>query len=463
MKTKVRIGVDEAGRGPWCGPVVAVALAWNSNHLPSSEFIDLMNDSKKLSAKKREELYALLIEASQKNILFFWLGVVDNFYIDTHNIRQANKEAMRRALVELLRKLPKELDDISVVIDGKDNYVFDELSQKPLYIIGWDAKVPEIGAASIIAKVFRDKLMSQYATLYPNFWFWENAGYGTKKHQDQLQSKEDVTGIHRLSYKPVKMVLEKKEKVLVHICCGPDATVPLMDLKQEYEVIAYWYDPNIQPVAEYEKRYEAFVEVCNIEGVKYIKGDYDVKNFFKKIKGLEDTPERGEKCTHCYDMRLERTAKLAREMGISKWTSSLNNSPHKDMEKMFHLGEKWDNSPYSALTPTLSQEEREQAAETLGESVEEYMEKVLELSSLQVSLMEGDVAWAKEGAVIEWGSILQEKLDFLKIAFRKNGGFQRSVDYTLKHDIYRQNYCGCVYSDTFPGREKKDAKGGFSG
>lgn len=90
--------------------------------------------------------------------------------------------------------------------------------------------------------------------------------------------------------------------------------MPLMDLKHDYEVIAYWYDPNIQPVAEYEKRYDAFVKVCEIEGVKYIKGEYDVKNFFTKIKGLEDTPERGEKCTECYDMRLERTARLAREM-----------------------------------------------------------------------------------------------------------------------------------------------------
>jgi predicted adenine nucleotide alpha hydrolase (AANH) superfamily ATPase len=65
-----------------------------------------------------------------------------------------------------------------------------------------------------------------------------------------------------------------------------------MDLKNEFEVIAYWYDPNIQPVAEYEKRFDAFVQVCEIERVKYIKGEYDVKNFFTKIKGLENTPER---------------------------------------------------------------------------------------------------------------------------------------------------------------------------
>jgi len=207
-------------------------------------------------------------------------------------------------------------------------------------------------------------------------------------------------------------VLEQKEKVLVHICCGPDATVPLMDLKQDYEVIAYWYDPNIQPVAEYEKRYEAFVQVCEIEGVKYIKGEYDVKNFFKKIKGLEHTPERGEKCRECYDMRLERTAKLAREMGINKWTSSLNNSPHKDMEKMFKLGEKWDRKNYHEFSQDISLDEKKQAADCLGMSPEEYEENI----SKNISILNPFSLIKEKGA-----TDLQEKLEFLKIAFRKNG------------------------------------------
>jgi len=98
-------------------------------------------------------------------------------------------------------------------------------------------------------------------------------------------------------------------------------------------------------------------------------------------------------------MRLERTARLARDMGIIYWTSSLNNSPHKDLEKMYFLGEKHSKAHPSPLLQ--------------GEGVE-------------------------------------KKLEFLKIAFRKNGGFQRSVDYTKEYGIYRQNYCGCVYSDSFP-------------
>lgn len=403
QKTKIKIGIDEAGRWPWCGPVVACALAWNPRNMPEKKYIQAVGDSKKLSETKREELYNTLIDLSGQKKLFFWVWVVDNYLIDELNIRQANREAMRRAIIEIRRKIPNDFESVSVVIDGKDNYEFQELDQKPLFLVWGDGKVSEISAASIIAKVFRDKLMAQYATLYPEFGFENNAGYGTKKHKDHLQNIADVTGIHRTSYKPVKQVLEKKEKLLLHICCWPDATVPIMDLKKDYEVICFWYDPNIQPKKEYDKRLEAFIKVCEIEGVEWIEGEYDVKNFFTKIKGLEDTPEKWEKCTECYDMRLERTAKLAREMGITKWTSTLNTSPHKDLEKMFYLGEKWD-------------------AETFG-----------------------------------------EKLEFLKIAFRKNWGFQRSVDYTKKHDIYRQNYCGCVYSDTFPGKEKPGAKKGFSG
>ena len=481
MKTKLKIGIDEAGRWPWAGPVVACALAFNPNNIPEVSFLQELNDSKKLSPKKRESLYERLVELSSPDAqiwkphqtepypnphqtepypnpllqgegtskneaaLFFGLGVVDNFFIDQFGIKQANREAMRRALIEIQRKIPKKYEIYSVLSDGNDNYVFDELEQKPLYIVWGDAKVMEISAASIIAKVFRDKIMAQYATLYPEFHFETNAGYWVKRQSELLEKKENITWIHRLSYKPVKESITRKEKVLVHICCGPDATIPLMDMKQEYDIIAYWYDPNIHPQKEYEKRFEAFVKVCEIEKVPYIKGEYDAKNFFSRIKGMENTPERGEKCTHCYDMRLERTAKLAREMGITKWTSSLNNSPHKDLEKMCMLWEKWDNAPYSDLTPNLSQEEREQAAKALWEKNEAYMQRVKRLEENEEK---------NQNCENEW----KQKLEFLKLAFRKNGGFERSVEYTKKHGIYRQNYCGCVYSDTFPGNPKNKGK-----
>jgi nicotinic acid mononucleotide adenylyltransferase len=78
--------------------------------------------------------------------------------------------------------------------------------------------------------------------------------------------------------------LAQKPRILVHVCCGPDVTMPILQLRDEYEVICFWYDPNIQPKSEYDKRYEAFVKICEIENIPYIKGAYDVKNFFTRIK-----------------------------------------------------------------------------------------------------------------------------------------------------------------------------------
>lgn len=383
-----KIWIDEAWRWPWLWPVVASALCFNPKNKPSKEFLDKINDSKKLSEKNRNEIYKQLIILSgwNKPSLFFGVWVVDNYIIDEINIKQANKEAMRRALVELLRKIDNDKID-SVVIDWNDNYKFEELRKDPIFIIGWDGKVVEIWAASIIAKVFRDKLMNTYSDLYPEFWIEKHKWYGTKKHREYLIWKNKITWIHRLSYKPVKKILEEKPKLLLHICCWPDASIPIIDLKEQYDVTCFWYDPNIQPKKEYEKRLKHFKKVCKIEKVPYIEWPYDVEKFLEKIKWLEQTPEKWEKCTKCYDMRMRKTAELAKELGIKHWTTTLNISPHKDLEKMFKIGDKYD---------------------------------------------------------------LKYNIEFLKIAFRKNWWFERSVEYTKKHKIYRQNYCGCIYSDTFP-------------
>lgn len=389
---KLKIWVDEAWRGPWLGPVVASAFTVIDEENFPEELREKINDSKKLTEKKREEIYKILIEeASKENpSVAFGVWVVDNFIVDEINIKQANKLAMNRALEELLRKVDKE-DIKTVLIDWNDKYKFDILDKQPLYIVGWDWKIFEIWAASIIAKVFRDRLMTVYSELYPDMNLENHKWYWTKKHKEYLTDKSKVTNIHRKSYKPVKEVLDRKEKLLIHVCCGPDATIPIVDLKEKYDIVCFWYDPNIQPKQEYQKRLEAFIKVCEIEDIPYIEGEYDVPNFFRAIKGLEHTPEKWEKCTKCYDMRLKRSALEAKKLWIKKYTSTLNTSPHKDLDKMFRL---WD------------------------------------------------LHWEEHG------------LEFLKIPFRKNKGFERSVEYTKKHDIYRQDYCGCYYSDTFPERYK---------
>ncbi|MDD5769864.1 MAG: epoxyqueuosine reductase QueH [Candidatus Gracilibacteria bacterium] len=382
-----KIGIDEAGRGPWLGPVVACSLTFDLNNLPDSDFLKQLNDSKKLTIKKREKIFNELVKLSnlEKPQVYFGVGIVDNFLIDEINIKQANKEAIRRSLIEILRKIDNKKIS-GVLIDGNDNYVFNELPKKPIYVIGGDAKILEISAASIIAKVFRDKLIDTYGLLYPSLGVESHKGYGTKKHINYLTDKTRITGIHRISYKPVKKVLEQKPKLLLHICCGPDASIPIIDLKNDYDITCFWYDPNIQPKSEYNKRLKAFKKVCEIENVEFIEGEYDVENFFSTIKGLEKTKEMGEKCKKCYDMRLKRTAIEAKKLGIKYWTTSLNISPHKDINNIFEIGDKYS---------------------------------------------------------------LEKNLEFLKIAFRKNNGFLRSIEYCKKNNIYRQNYCGCIYSDTF--------------
>ncbi len=203
---KIDIGIDEAGRGPWAGPVVACACGLSPKL--DANIRKQFWDSKKIPESQRNTLYKQLIDLSilKKPHVFFWVWVVDNWIIDEVNIRQANREAMRRAIVEILRKIPHKRI-WNVMIDGRDNYVFEELSTPPTYIVWGDGKVAEIGAASIIAKVFRDKIMAQYATLYPHFGFETHKWYGTKRHKESLKKSSDVTGIHRMSYKPIKEIL----------------------------------------------------------------------------------------------------------------------------------------------------------------------------------------------------------------------------------------------------------------
>ncbi len=243
-----------------------------------------------------------------------------------------------------------------------------DMTQVEKYELFIQGNIPDISSTEI------RRIITEYCTIHARFA--ENPkfiipGLSGKISKYILENKIYLT-------KP-----EKKPKILVHVCCGPDVTMPIIQLRDDYDIICFWYDPNIQPKSEYDKRYEAFVRICEIENIPYIKGAYDVGNFFTRIRWVEHTPERWEKCTYCYDMRMMVSAKLAKRLKIGLYTSSLNTSPKKDLEKLFKMGYK-------------------------------YGEK--------------------------YG------VEFLDIPFRKHGGFEKSVEYTREHDIYRQNYCGCIYS-----------------
>ena len=193
-------GIDEAGRGPWVGPVVAGAVVFKTKEINPELTADL-NDSKKLSAKKREKLYALLREEEKNGNVYIGVGKASAEEIDTLNILQATFLAMKRA-VSALPIVPD-----FALIDG--NRLPTEFICPATCHIGGDAKSYSIAAASIIAKVFRDNLMKELAQKYPWYGFEKNAGYGTKDHVAGLQKYGIIKGEHRLSYKPVKAFMQK--------------------------------------------------------------------------------------------------------------------------------------------------------------------------------------------------------------------------------------------------------------
>ncbi|MCB1106512.1 MAG: ribonuclease HII [Chlamydiia bacterium] len=179
-------GVDEAGRGPLAGPVVAAACI-----LPRGLQIKGINDSKKLSPKEREELYHLLTEHPD---IYYGIGVVDHLKIDEINILRAALHAM----VLAVKELPVEPDYL--LIDG-NRLPPTRIAAKA--VIKGDSRSLSIGAASIIAKHHRDLLMIEYHKKYPHYGFDKHKGYGTKGHVEALKTHGPCP-IHRSSFEPVK-------------------------------------------------------------------------------------------------------------------------------------------------------------------------------------------------------------------------------------------------------------------
>ena len=174
-------GIDEVGRGPLCGPVVASAVI-----LPKDCQILYLNDSKKLSEKKREELYDVIMEEA----IAVGLGMATPERIDEINILQATYEAMRQAIAGLKVKPAVLLNDAVTIPEV-------EIPQIP--IIKGDAKSVSIAAASIIAKVTRDRMMVEYDRMYPGYDLASNKGYGTKVHMEALRTMGPCE-IHRRTF-----------------------------------------------------------------------------------------------------------------------------------------------------------------------------------------------------------------------------------------------------------------------
>ena len=187
-------GIDEVGRGPLVGPVVAACVV-----LPKDYFLDGLTDSKKLSKKKRELFYDII----SKDALSIGIGVIDNNKIDEVNIYEATKLAMKDAFDKANKKVKIE----HVLIDAMKL----DLDVPSTSIIKGDLKSITISAASVIAKVYRDRMLEELDKKYPMYGFKDNAGYGTKKHIEAIE-EYGIIKEHRKTFKPVCFHLDHINK-----------------------------------------------------------------------------------------------------------------------------------------------------------------------------------------------------------------------------------------------------------
>lgn len=181
--------------------------------------------------------------------------------------------------------------------------------------------------------------------------------------------------------------LDGTPRLLLHSCCAPCSSYCLEYLSQYFEITVLYYDPNIYPEEEFRKRAEEvrrlISEMHFKNPVSLVVDDYDPDEFFNAVKGLENAPEGGERCFVCYRLRLERAARYAAEHGFDYFCSTLSISPLKNAQKLNEIG--------------------------------------AELSDIY-------------------------KVPNLPNDFKKKGGYLRSIELSREYDLYRQNYCGCVFS-----------------
>lgn len=182
-------GTDEAGRGPLAGPVVAAAVI-----LPTGVNIDGLNDSKKLSVKKRDALYDAVMETA----LAISVTSISAETIDHTNIRKASLEAMRRSLATL-----SILPD-AILVDGRDIPPGLPADQSAHALIKGDGRSMSIAAAAIIAKVSRDRMMAQLGVESPTYMFESHMGYGSSLHRSRIEETGGVERVHRYSFRPLK-------------------------------------------------------------------------------------------------------------------------------------------------------------------------------------------------------------------------------------------------------------------
>ncbi len=188
---------------------------------------------------------------------------------------------------------------------------------------------------------------------------------------------------------------QKLPSLLLHGCCAPCSSACLEYLNKYFDITLFFYNPNISPKAEFDKRFSEAERLLNEmpfeNNVKIIEGEYDYNRFLEMARGLENIPEGGERCFKCYAMRLEETARFAKQMGFDYFCTTLSISPLKNSQKINEIG--YD------------------IAEKYG---------------------------------VKW----------LPSDFKKKEGYKRSIELSRQYNLYRQNFCGCVFSKREGGKNE---------
>lgn len=201
------IGLDEAGRGPLAGPVVAAAVCYKREDFAVPDELitefELIRDSKKLSPKQRARAFTLVHEHFHIGV-----GIVNHETIDRVNILQATFLAMRSALSDLKKTLQTSDKEWHVLVDGSQK--LPSYSGLQEAVVGGDSSVRSIAAASIVAKETRDRLLEELALQYPEYGFEKHKGYGTKEHMEALR-KYGACAIHRKSFQPVALICDPEK------------------------------------------------------------------------------------------------------------------------------------------------------------------------------------------------------------------------------------------------------------
>ncbi len=198
----------------------------------------------------------------------------------------------------------------------------------------------------------------------------------------------------------------RRPSLLLHSCCAPCSSYCMEYLTQYFDITIYYYNPNITEEEEYHHRVEEQQRLIQeFPGVKFEEGPYDPESFFEIAKGLEMVPEGGERCFRCYELRLKQAVEAAKLGGYDYVTTTLTISPLKNSKKLNEIGQGLVNGDEGVGRECVGQESAEQED-------------------------------AKQENTLSW----------LPSDFKKKNGYKRSVELSAQYDLYRQNYCGCIFS-----------------